>query len=458
MASDARQSDERDRGRGERVTSALFVDFDNVFGGLFDLDRKVGIAFAESPEVWLRSLTTYGLESDYRDVLVRRVYLNPAGWVPDPEGNDGRGRLFLQKFRPYLTQAGFEVVDCPALTSKYKNAADIRIVIDVLDALQSGSRYDEIIIGSSDADFTPLLQRIRSMDRRTVIMSASTTSPAYRNIAHRVLEAEDVIDLISGTNLVSIADRLGAGPQSMNRSAVSESLADDSPVQPSTEISVAKDIAEKVVSETIDASDRPVLLADLGVAVRGSLKKVNSEPANWFGFGTLAKFVRSIDSQRFEASGHYAWEPDRHEAPVGAQIEGMSGLPPVVNNLCKVTDLPRLSSATWKMLFRKLIEYAHGHTFNLTECTMWVRDELADSAHPVGRQAVGYVVRALAIGGASLASTEPPKVEACVNAVAASVSDRASAAGLNLSDHDNELLRTWLRGEGTEVSEATASG
>lgn len=85
-----------------------------------------------------------------------------------------------------------------------------------------------------------------------------------------------------------------------------------------------------------------------------------------------------------------------------------------------------------------------------------MRDELADSAHPVGRKSVGYVVRALAIGGASLTSEEPPKFEACVNAVASSVSDRASAAGLDLSDHDNEVLLRWLRGDGEEASEATA--
>lgn len=341
-----------------------------MFGGLLNLDRKVGIAFAESPDVWLRSLTTYGLESGYRDVLVRRIYLNPAGWAPDPEGNNERGRLFLQKFQPYLTQAGFEVADCPALTSKYKNAADIRIVIDVLDALKSGSHYDEIIIGSSDADFTPLLQRIRSIDRRTVIMSASTTSPAYRNIAHRVLEAEDIIDLVSGTDPTSAADRLDAEPWPANKSAGSEPSAAEVPVQSPAETSVAKDISEKVISEIIGAADSPVLLADLGVAVRAALKKVNYQPAHWFGSGTLAKFVRSIDGQRFEASGHYAWEPGRHEAPASAQGEETNGLPPVVNNLCEVTDLPRLSSTAWRTLFRKLIEYAHGHTFNLTECTM----------------------------------------------------------------------------------------
>jgi uncharacterized LabA/DUF88 family protein len=52
------------------------------------------------------------------------------------------------------------VIDCPPLTSQNKNGADIRMVMDILDALNHQTRFNEFILLSSDADFTPLLTRL----------------------------------------------------------------------------------------------------------------------------------------------------------------------------------------------------------------------------------------------------------------------------------------------------------
>jgi hypothetical protein len=47
--------------------------------------------------------------------------------------------LYFSKFRPALTDAGFEVVDCPRLPHT-KNGADIRLVIDAVEALRADVR------------------------------------------------------------------------------------------------------------------------------------------------------------------------------------------------------------------------------------------------------------------------------------------------------------------------------
>ena len=142
-----------------RLRCALFVDFDNVYIGLQRLDPAAAEAFAGAPGRWLAALGT-GSDSDGefdRRFLVRSCYLNPS--------------VFAQ-FRPNFTRAGFRVVDCPSLTQQGKSSADINLVLDVVDALGAPARYDEFVIVSADADFTPVALRCRADDRRVTVLTA----------------------------------------------------------------------------------------------------------------------------------------------------------------------------------------------------------------------------------------------------------------------------------------------
>lgn len=173
----------------ERIRSALYVDFDNIFGGLLEVDRVAARAFAEEPARLIDRLGRLDEEQGIgRALLTRRAYLNPHGFVLDGELGNDQGRIYLSRFRPHLMRAGFEVIDCPALAARQKNAADIRMVLDVMDLLSREVRYDEVIIASSDADFTPLLLRLRSEDLRTMVLTAGSLSPPYRAVADRHID------------------------------------------------------------------------------------------------------------------------------------------------------------------------------------------------------------------------------------------------------------------------------
>ncbi|MFD0580349.1 hypothetical protein [Dactylosporangium darangshiense] len=63
------------------VRAAFFLDFDNVFSGLFKLDPEVAVLFATEPGDWLRRLATTLTADAPRRWLILRCYLNPAGWV-----------------------------------------------------------------------------------------------------------------------------------------------------------------------------------------------------------------------------------------------------------------------------------------------------------------------------------------------------------------------------------------
>jgi hypothetical protein len=154
------------------IRSALFVDFDNIYLGLQREDPNAAEQFATNPSHWLQWLqeklpdpTADDGTRQRRKILFRRCYLNPSQF----------GR-----FRPYFTRSAVEVVDCPPLTSGGKTSADIQMVMDILDALGHATRFEEFIILSGDADFTPVLLRLSKHDRRSSVLAVGPASVAYK--------------------------------------------------------------------------------------------------------------------------------------------------------------------------------------------------------------------------------------------------------------------------------------
>ena len=151
------------------IRTALFVDFDNFHGNLLNADPRAASRFAADPAAWLewfrlgRHQAPDGAEP--RRLLMRRCYLNPAAFGAQ---------------RTNFVRAGFTVHDCPALTARSKNAADIWITLDILDAIAHPTGFEEFIILASDADFTPVMLRLREHDRRTVLVNDVAMAAALR--------------------------------------------------------------------------------------------------------------------------------------------------------------------------------------------------------------------------------------------------------------------------------------
>ena len=99
------------------------------------------------------------------------------------------------RLKSALVEAGFEVVDCPRL-SHTKNGADIRLVIDAVEALGADAHYDEFVIASGDSDMTPLLVRLRAADRGVTLMSPSDSAVVMQAVADRLIGGDDLVELI----------------------------------------------------------------------------------------------------------------------------------------------------------------------------------------------------------------------------------------------------------------------
>lgn len=175
--------------------AALYLDFDNLFAGLALRDEAAAWHFAAEPGRWLGWLAAGGDGGGPRRILVRRCYLNPAGWTEPVAGGAlaewlGQPRIFYSRFRADFVRAGFTVIDCPRL-ARLKNGADILMALDVADALAHPTRFEEFILLSGDSDFTPLLHRLREHDRRTLLVAQDASAQALRAAADAMIGFED---------------------------------------------------------------------------------------------------------------------------------------------------------------------------------------------------------------------------------------------------------------------------
>ena len=125
---------------------------------------------------------------------MNRCYGNP---VPRRNTHDNSTDMNSFPFvRHHFLRAGFEVIDCPPLTAQLKNSSDIRMVMDIRDYLTHDTYFDEFIILSGDADFTPVLHRLRAHARRTVIFANDFTAAPYTAISDGEVRESDLIALI----------------------------------------------------------------------------------------------------------------------------------------------------------------------------------------------------------------------------------------------------------------------
>lgn len=413
--------------------AALYVDFDNFFGGLIAGDPDAAVEVAMNPSVWLARLTREHSDDGPRRWLALRCYMNPAGWVANPRSDSDR--LYFSKFRPYFVRAGFDVVDCPTL-ARGKNAADIRIVIDVMTALQGPARLDEFVLASSDADFTPLLHVVRAHDRLVTMIATGDTSSAYEALADRLLDATDIVDLL--------------GTQPADEAV--ESLQDSPVATPRTNPKLEEAFRATVVAQ-YEAATEPINLAalasglvkDLGPDLRGS---------NWLGAGGFLRALRNVDLPNVAFSHHFLWDTSRHTPPEPVTTDPAThepatpapdrALPPEVAKFCQVAGLPRIPQADWPRAFRYLEEYCNTQPFSLAEASKWTRNRSAESGGLIARAVFNFILTACHSQGTRLDVEPRATAEDMSTSLLVAVLNRAELAGIDVTEADKQRLGDWL--------------
>jgi hypothetical protein len=191
--------------------SAVFVDYDNIYLSLRRKSEEAAKRFAKDAIGWLRQIESGALITPTNGLLPsmpRRIVMNRCYGNPVPRRNTSDNSTDMSSFpfvRHHFLRAGFEVVDCPPLTAQLKNSSDIRMVMDLRDYLSHETHFDEFIILSGDADFTPVLHRLRAHARRTVIYATEYTAAPYTAISDGEVREADLIELLTHGR-VSIED------------------------------------------------------------------------------------------------------------------------------------------------------------------------------------------------------------------------------------------------------------
>jgi hypothetical protein len=256
------------------ILSAVFVDYDNIYLSLKRRNEEAAKRFAKDAAVWLKEIESGRLITPTNKLpseVDRRIVLNRCYGNPVPRRNQHDNSTDMNSFpfiRHHFLRAGFEIIDCPPLTAQLKNSSDIRMVMDVRDFLHHETRFDEFVILSGDADFTPVLHRLRAHARRTVVFANDYTAAPYVAIADGEIREVDLVSLILEGKLPSAQER----PAAVAARPAPETL--------------RQEIMAEIV-QAVRASSTPVPLEALAERALRAIGHEKTVGSNWAGAGSF---------------------------------------------------------------------------------------------------------------------------------------------------------------------------
>ena len=293
------------------VLSTVFVDYDNIYLSLKRKNEDAAKRFAKDSGVWLQGIVSGELitpTSPYVATAERRIAMNRCYGNPVPRRNAHDNSTDMNSFpfiRHHFLRAGFEVIDCPPLTAQLKNSADIRIVMDIRDILTHDTYFDEFIILSGDADFTPVLHRLRAHARRTVVFANDHTAQPYTALSDGEIRELNLIALLTNSRTLS-----GATTREITTQ----------PAVPAIDVEAAR---KAVLSEVIDfVRNAPQAvpletLADRAVRIVGREKTVGT---NWGGYGSFRELLLADlpeDIHLSDTAPYTVFDGNRHISATG---------------------------------------------------------------------------------------------------------------------------------------------
>jgi len=316
------------------------------------------------------------------------------------------------------------VVDCPSLTQQGKSSADINLVLDAVDALAASTRYDEFVIVSADADFTPLALRCRAADRRVTIVTASPAASAYRAVADTVVTADQLSELVR--------------PPAVDDPALAD-VAAVAPAQAPAAGPVPRTPARRAVLRMVRAADQPL---NGGRVAQAAQQADPTLGPDWGGAGSFFPWLSRTVPEVAAAQG-FVWDPERFSE---ADLPGAGGvdLPPLQRQVVAVTDIPNLPTERYRVLLEALAADIAEHPFDRPETARRVRDACQAAGEPIGRASVNTVIAGVLYAGLDL--SEPVTARRLAQTWAENVVGLCRGARMELSAADVAAIKEWVGG------------
>jgi uncharacterized protein (TIGR00288 family) len=246
----------------ERI--ALFLDYENLaigareaLGGALDF-RPIADALAERGRV-----------------VVRRAY---ADWS------------FFADDRRMLTRHHVELIEIPQrMGAVRKNAADIKMAVDAIELSFERDYITTFVLGTGDSDFTPLVHKLRELNRRVVGIGVEASTSALLPAACDEFLFYERLEGVEPRPASKRTSRRGGARAAAPAPAATEDAEVDS-VAPADETDL-----EPLVTRTLAglgrSSSGPVLASSLKRAI---LRKEPTFSEADHGFRTFGELLRTL--------------------------------------------------------------------------------------------------------------------------------------------------------------------
>lgn len=300
----------------ERI--ALFLDYENLAigardqlgGATFDF-RPIADALAERGRV-----------------VVRRAY---ADWTRFDED------------RRMLTRHQVELIEIPQRMGSRKNAADIKMAVDAIELSFERDYITTFVLGTGDSDFTPLVHKLRELNRRVIGIGVEASTSALLPAACDEFLFYERLEGIEGIEPAKPRrSRSRAAPKPAPEEDA-DSLVDAEPAKGSSDDVDLGALVTRTLSGLERTSNGPVLASQLKRAIVRKDPTFNEADHGFRGFGELMRHL--ADRGVVELSTGSAQGDPQVTFPADATDEAAAFelLRTVVERLTKKSGPPHLS-------------------------------------------------------------------------------------------------------------------
>jgi uncharacterized LabA/DUF88 family protein len=245
----------------ERI--ALFLDYENLAIGARD---NLGVAFDLKPIA--DALAERGR------VIVRKAY---GDWS------------MFDEDRRMLTRNHVELIEIPQrMGASRKNAADIKMAVDALELAFERDYLSTFVIGTGDSDFTPLVHKLRELNRRVIGVGVKDSTSAL------LPPACDEFLFYERLEGVEVPARSRSGSTRPSRRT------SDRQEEPKVELEAkGLDDLDKLVTQTLSGLQRTAQGAVLASSLKRALiRKDPTFSEADFGFRAFGELLRHMEQRK----------------------------------------------------------------------------------------------------------------------------------------------------------------
>ncbi|MFN8035441.1 MAG: NYN domain-containing protein [Acidimicrobiia bacterium] len=293
--------------RDDEERIALLLDYENLALGVEEQLRAGKLDFRPIAD----ALAERGR------VVVRRAY---ADWTRFDED------------RRTLTTHHVELIEIPQrMGSVRKNAADIKMAVDAIELCFERDYITTFVLGTGDSDFTPLVHKLRELNRRVIGIGVEVSTSALLPPA---CDEFLFYERLEGVDLAKAGPRRTrprkAGGATRTAEVEAEPVVADRGEEPDLAV---------LVTQTLSGLERssggPVLASQLK---RALLRKDPTFTETTYGFRSFGELLRNLESRGAVelAAGSAHGDPEvRFRAAGGSEDEAFELLRAVVGRLAK---------------------------------------------------------------------------------------------------------------------------